>query len=193
MYLYVVTFVYKVILRSGYTFRFFVSSCHIIQVNRNSRKRKNSQFPFKKKKPIMIFFSIDKKKKEGLCTKSLSFVGQSINQSLGDSSNSSSRKRGTVRPIYSTCKYLRGKKTTETFRIPPIISVLSLSVCLSFCLFRREWKPVHLLLGKRERERNYTRFLPEKKTTNKVFPSNSLACSAVLIIRGGKKQQKSNH
>lgn len=59
---------------------------------------------------------MNKKKKEGLCTKSLSFVGQSINQSLGDSSSNSSssnNRRGTVRPIYSTYKYLRGKKKND--------------------------------------------------------------------------------
>lgn len=126
----------------------------------------------------------------------LSFVGQSINQSLGDSSsssNSSNSRRGTVQPIYGTCKYLRGKKkTTETFRIPPIISVLSLSVCLSFCLFRREWKPVHLLLGK-GKERAITPDFCLKKKSKQTKCSHPIRLHAVLFSLEGGKTKNSNH
>lgn len=146
----------------------------------------------------MIFFPMNKKKKirdyvQKNPHSNLSFVGQSINQSLGDSSSSnSSSRRGTVRPIYSTCKYLRGKKTTETFRIPPIISILSLSVCLSvFLSVQKEWKPVHLLLGK-GKERAITPDFCLKKTKS----SHPIRLHAVLFsLEGGKKATtiKSNH
>lgn len=130
----------------------FVPSFHII-LNFEKKKKKSKVNReilvsvrilgfLSKKETNNDFLFYEQEKERGTMYKK-SFLCRSINQSLGDSSSSSSSRRGTVRPIYSTYKYLRGKKKRlrrSAYHLSSV-SCLCLSVCLSFCLFRRNGSP----------------------------------------------------